>query len=275
MIITKTWHDVPTKLDANGRPIRIFVISPVVPNYPHAKFPGVVCFSEIYQVTGPVERFAGQIASQGYVVACPSIYHEFEGPEAIPYDVEGTDRGNKYKIEKKVEAYDEDATLSVDLLVSLKNCNGRIAATGMCLGGHLAFRAAFDRRVLASVCFFATDIHSATLGKGEKDNSLERVRKGDLTGMGELVMIFGKQDTHVPRAGRDLIRRTLDDANVTVSFLEVQAQHAFIRDEQSKGRWDAALTRSLFGFMMEVFERTVGNDLGPKVNDGGIVEHVC
>ena len=44
MIITKTWHDVPTKLDANGRPIRIFVISPVVPNYPHAKFPGVVCF---------------------------------------------------------------------------------------------------------------------------------------------------------------------------------------------------------------------------------------
>ena len=65
-------------------------------------------FSEIYQVTGPVERFAGQIASQGYVVgatiliitaqlhldnvlssACPSVYHEFEGPEPIPYDTEG------------------------------------------------------------------------------------------------------------------------------------------------------------------------------------------
>lgn len=61
----------------------------------------------------------------------------------------------------------------------------------------------------------------------------------------------------------------------THQFLEVQAQHAFIRDEQSKGRWDAALTRSLFGFMMEVFERTVGNDLGPRVNDGGEAEHVC
>jgi carboxymethylenebutenolidase len=78
----------------------------------------------------------------------------------------------------------------------------------MCLGGHLAFRvsnkhlyrsiqtyynwcpikAAFDARVLASVCFFATDIHSATLGKGKKDDSLERVRKGDLTGKGELVV---------------------------------------------------------------------------------------
>jgi len=88
-------------------------------------------------------------------------------------------------------------------------------------------------------------------------------------------MIFGKQDTHVPRGGRDLIRKELDDANVIVSFLEVQAQHAFIRDESSKGRWDAALTRSLFSFMMEVFERTVGRDLGPR--DGALkpVEHVC
>ena len=58
-------------------------------------------------------------------------------------------------------------------------------------------------------------------------------------------------------------------------FLEVQAQHAFIRDESSKGRWDAALTRSLFSFMMEVFERTVGRDLGPKIERGEGVEHVC
>ncbi|PSS37703.1 hypothetical protein PHLCEN_2v396 [Hermanssonia centrifuga] len=135
--------------------------------------------------------------------------------------------------------------------------------------------AAFDPRVLATVCFFGTDIHSATLGKGKNDDSLVKVRKGDLTGKGELVMIFGKQDTHVPRAGRDLIRATLEDANVPVSFLEVQAQHAFIRDESSKGRWDAALTKSMFTFMMEVFERTVGRDLGERVAGNDKVEHVC
>lgn len=49
-------------------------------------------------------------------------------------------------------------------------------------------QAAFDPRVLASVCFFATDVHSATLGKGKNDNSLIRVRNGDLTGKGELVV---------------------------------------------------------------------------------------
>jgi len=274
MLVKKELHTVPASF-GDSKSIGIYVISPVLPSYPQAKFPGVVVFSEIYQVTGPVERFAGQIASQGYVVACPSSYHEFEPPAPIPYDTEGTDRGNRYKIEKELAAYDEDAKLSVDLLVSLPNCNGRIAATGMCLGGHLAYRAAFDRRVLASVCFFATDIHSATLGKGEKDDSLERVKAGHMTGHTELFMIFGKQDTHVPREGRDLIRKTMDDSGVCFSWMEVQAQHAFIRDESSKGRWDAALTLSCFDFMMELFERTVGRDLGPKAGSVPEIAHVC
>ena len=55
----------------------------------------------------------------------------------------------------------------------------------------------------------------------------------------------------------------------------MQAQHAFIRDGSSKGRWDAALTRSLFSFMMEVFERTVGRELGPQDCAVKAVEHVC
>jgi len=48
--------------------------------------------------------------------------------------------------------------------------------------------AAFDTRVLASVCFFATDIHSATLGKGKSDDTLIKVRNGNLTGKGEVVV---------------------------------------------------------------------------------------
>jgi hypothetical protein len=86
----------------------------------------------------------------------------------------------------------------------------------MCLGGHLAFRCALDSRVSAAVCYFATDIHSATLGAGKSDDSLQRVK--DIKG--ELVMIFGKMDNHVPPEGRDLIRKTLHEAGVTFSFYE-------------------------------------------------------
>lgn len=56
----------------------------------------------------------------------------------------------------------------------------------MCLGGHLAYRCALDQRVKAAVCYFATDIHSATLGEGKSDDSLKRA--GDIKG--ELIMVF-------------------------------------------------------------------------------------
>ena len=53
---------------------------------------------------------------------------------------------------------------------------------------HQLEQAAFDQRVLASVCFFATDVHSASLGKGKSDDTLIKVRNGDLAGKGELVV---------------------------------------------------------------------------------------
>lgn len=223
-------------------------------------------------MTGPVARFARQIASHGYIVAAPSSYHEFTGPEPLAYDGPGTDNGNAWKIEKKVSAYDEDATLSIDTLIALDTCNGRIGATGMCLGGHLAFRCAFDKRVRAAVCYFATDIHSHTLGEGKKDDSLDRVK--DVKG--ELVMIFGKRDNHVPPEGRDLIRKTLHEAGTNFSFYEVAwAQHAFIRDELSKGRYDSAIAGICFQMLLELFGRTLNGDLGPREGDAGEVEDVC
>ena len=45
---------------------------------------------------------------------------------------------------------------------------------GICIGGHLAFRAAMNPDVLGAACFYATDTHKSGLGKGMKDDSLER-----------------------------------------------------------------------------------------------------
>jgi len=94
----------------------------------------------------------------------------------------------------------------------------------MCLGGHLAYRCALDTRVAAAVCYFATDIHSHTLGAGKSDDSLQRA--GDIKG--ELVMIFGKKDTHIPPEGRDLIRKTLGEKGVEFNWYEIAgAQRRF------------------------------------------------
>jgi carboxymethylenebutenolidase len=56
MLIKTSYRDVPTKANGRSGTMRIYLIEPNVPEYPEAKFPGCVVFSEIYQVTGPVER---------------------------------------------------------------------------------------------------------------------------------------------------------------------------------------------------------------------------
>ena len=92
--------------------------------------------------------------------------------------------------------------------------------------------------MLAACCFFATDIHSETLGSPRPSDSLTRAGKGEIKG--ELAMVFGNHDPHVPLDGRTRIREVLSSPEAgmgpRLSFLEVRANHAFLRDESSKVR---------------------------------------
>ncbi|KAK1765501.1 putative carboxymethylenebutenolidase [Phialemonium atrogriseum] len=286
MLIKESHVDVQTSVNGKESSMRIFLFHPTIPGYPNARFPGVALFSEIYQVTGPVARFARQIAGQGYIVAAPSSYHDFTGPEPLAYDVPGTDQGNEWKVAKTLDSYDEDSQKTVDYLLSLPTCTGRIGSTGMCLGGHLALRAALDPRISASVCYFPTDIHSRTLGPNQGPDPSPPSASTSTTSRhtldllpslrGESALIFGLRDTHVPDAGRDSIRAALRAAGAVFSWHEFAwAQHAFIRDELSKGRYDPAVSRACFEVLLEVFGRVLRTDLGEGGGDGGAVEHVC
>ena len=74
----------------------------------------MILFSEIYQVTGPIRRTARLLAGNGYLVSAPEVYHEYEPPGcALAYDKEGTDKGNRYKVEKAVSAFDADARAAI------------------------------------------------------------------------------------------------------------------------------------------------------------------
>lgn len=248
MIITQDFSDVITP-NGNMRLHRF------MPNA-GGPFPGLILFSEIFQVTGPIARTARRLASQGYIVVAPEVYHEFEPAGcALAYDGEGTDKGNRYKIEKELSAYDADARASITHLLSLKNCNGRLGSIGICLGGHLSFRCAMNPEILAGACYYATDIHKKSLGKGLNDNSLDRIPEIKA----EMLMIWGKQDPHVSQAGRDLIYKTMTEAQTNFTWHEFNAQHAFIRDEGP--RYDSALADICYGLIGELFHRRlqVGN----------------
>jgi len=214
------------------------------------RYPGIVLFSEIFQITGPIRRTAAFLAGHGYLVAVPEVYHELEpSGTVLAYDQAGADKGNADKYAKELSSYDADARALLDHLKSRPDCTGKLGVAGICMGGHLAFRAAMNAGVLATVCFYATDIHSGSLGKGKSDNSLERASEIK----GELLHIWGRQDPHVPLEGRNRIRARLDETGVNFQWVEVNGAHAFLRDEGY--RYDPALAYLCQGLMLELFHR--------------------
>lgn len=227
-------------------PMRNYVFAPTLAG----KHPGVLFFSEIFQVTGPIRRMAALLAGHGYVVAVPEIYHEFEPPGvALAYDQAGADRGNALKTTKELSAYDADARAVLDHLKSRPDCTGKLASVGICIGGHLAFRAAMNPDVLAAACFYATDIHKRSLGKGMHDNSLDRIPEI----RGELLMIWGRQDPHIPREGRQFVYNALCDADTHFTWHEFNGQHAFMRD--GGARYDPELARICYGLTLDLLHR--------------------
>jgi carboxymethylenebutenolidase len=234
--------DVPT---ANG-PMRTYLFQPSA----DGRYPAIILYSEIFQATAPINRMAAFFAGHGYIVAVPEVYHELEpAGTVLAYDQAGSDKGNADKYAKELSAYDDDARSLLSFLKQYPACSGRLGVLGICLGGHLAFRAAMNPDVAAAVCFYATDIHSGSLGKGKNDDSLQRA--GEIKG--ELLHIWGRQDPHVPLEGRVRIKARLDEVNANYQWLEVNGAHAFMRDEGY--RYDPALAHHCYGMALEVFHR--------------------
>ena len=84
------------------------------------------------------------------------------------------------------------------------------------------------------------------------DNSLDRI--SEITG--ELLMIWGRQDPHIPREGRTLIYNALSDAGAHFQWHEFNNAHAFLRDEGP--RYDPAAARICYDMALELFTRKLG-----------------
>jgi carboxymethylenebutenolidase len=234
--------------------MRMFVAAPKAPG----KYPGIICYSDIFQLSGPMLRSVSRLAGYGFVAVAPEIYHRVEPAGAvIPFDDAGRTRGQDDAAKTPVAHFDEDRRAALDHLGKHRRvAEGQLGAMGFCIGGHLAFRAALEPDVRATVCFYGTGIHDGKLGQDRDAGSLARA--GEIRG--KLLMVWGSADPHVPEGGRVEIDRRLREAKVDYSMQLYPAEHAFTRDEGP--RYDPEATDQAFAAMIGVF-RTV---FGPRYN---------
>ena len=219
----------------------------------HARpVPSVIFYSEIFQITAPIARTAAYVAGHGYCVVVPEVFHELnEIGTVLAYDDEGKDKGNADKFTKELTAHDSDTVAILDWIEQQDFCTDRVGSFGVCLGGHLAFRAALNPKLAASSCLYATDLHSNTIPEGAEPQTLPLANQSNA----EFLMVWGKQDPHVPLDGRLQIYQSLTEQEVNFSWHEFNAQHAFIRDEGH--RYDPELATICYDLTLKLFERTL------------------
>lgn len=216
------------------------------------RFPAILFYSEIFQQTGPIERAARLMAGHGYAVLVPEVFHELNPiGTVLGYDDAGREKGNADKSAKPVESYDTDNRVLVKWVKQQSWCSGDVGAMGFCIGGHLAFRAALQPEIKATACFYATDLHTNTIPNKPGQHSMERANEIK----GELLMIWGKQDPHIPATGRAQVYARLAELGLTHSWHEFNGQHAFMRDEGE--RYDAQLAMTGYQLALQLFGRTL------------------
>ncbi|WP_448599900.1 dienelactone hydrolase family protein [Thermoleptolyngbya sp.] len=229
--------------------MRVYVAAPK----PEGRYPGIVFFSDIYQLGGPITRLADRLAGYGYVVAAPEIFHRLEpvGTVIEPSDL-GRMRGNDDARRTAIAHYDADTRAVLDFLKSESTVlPDKLGSMGFCIGGHLAYRAAFYPEVKATVSCYPTGISIGKLGKGVAD-TLQRT--GEIHG--ELLLIFGTLDPHVKEPDRHTLAQTLSKTGIKHQILIYEADHTFMRDDGP--RYDPAATDAAWSELIPFLKRVIG-----------------
>lgn len=230
--------------------MRVYVSAPKA----SGQYPGILFYSDIYQLGGPITRLADHLAGYGYVVAAPEIFHRLEplGTVIEPTNL-GRIRGNDAARRSQVADFDTDAQALLDFLLAEPAVDAnRIGSIGFCIGGHLACRTAFQPEVKATVCCYPTGIHSGKLGRGSA-NTLANLHQ--ITG--KMLLIFGEIDPHIPAEGRQTIEQALLQASVDSRIIIYdQADHTFMRDDGP--RFDPVATDAAWAEITAFFSQVLG-----------------
>jgi len=180
----------------------------------------------------------------------PEIYHRIEPPgTAISFDDAGRTRGLEDAAKTPVADFDRSCRAGLDWLAAHPKPLRQTRRYGLLYRGPSRLSRSFAAGRPRHRLLYGTGIHNGKLGKDADAGSLTQASKI----RGELLMIFGSNDPHVPSEGRDIVERGLRAANVNFRIKLYPAEHAFMRDEGP--RFDPESTDLAFAEMIQLFRK--------------------
>lgn len=172
------------------------------------KAPALVLIQEYWGINGHVKSLADRLASQGFLVVAPDLYHGKIAKDAA-------EAGQLMTALDSAAAMTEIAA-AVAYLKEHPRGNGKVGVIGFCMGGALAFAAACHVEGLSAVVPF--------YGTPPAD-------KVDYTKVTAPILAhFAKNDEWATVAKAEAIKKELDAQGKPMQLEVYDAGHAFVND---------------------------------------------
>ena len=185
-----------------------------------APAPAIILLQEVYGVNRFMQRISDFWAGQGFLAICPDIYWRIEpgivlDPETPGHREQALAAGQKLDIDQAVE----DIGAVIDQVRALPDCNGKVATSGYCLGGKLAYLTGTRGNADCNVSYYGVGI----------ENFLNEAT--NLTT--PLLLHIGGADPWTPPEVRKQLDGVLSGFIHVSSYVYDDTDHAFAREGAS------------------------------------------
>jgi carboxymethylenebutenolidase len=202
-------------------------------------YPGVIVGSELFGVTSSIRKIVDRIAQLGYVALAPDFYHRsFPGRE-LEATAEGRARGFEWLHQFTREQAINDVRAAMTYLRDEEK-SSKIGMVGFSVGGHIAYLAATQLNLKATVTFYPGWLTAQNIPLSRPTSTLS-LTPGIAEHDGYLLFLVGEQDSLLPASQREAIARELQAANVRHELVTYpDTPHRFFHEEGESYRQGAA-----------------------------------
>jgi carboxymethylenebutenolidase len=119
---------------------------------------GLVMVHEIFGLNPTIRKLAGMFAERGCVVLAPDLFWRLAVSAELTYSAEDRPIARGLNARFDYASGASDLAAAVRTLRGRAECNGRVGATGFCLGGNMAYLAAARCGVDFAISYYGTNI---------------------------------------------------------------------------------------------------------------------
>ena len=196
---------------------------------------GVVVIQEIFGVNHHIKAVTDKFAADGYIALAPRYFDHIKKGIELGYTPDTIAEGRGYVMQP---GFTDKAVQDTEAAIAelRKRGAGKVAVTGYCWGGTIAWLAATRLKPDAVSGYYGGGIHGLKSEKAKVPTQMH----------------FGDKDMHIPMTHVNQLRSLHPD----VPIYDYPADHGFHCDE--RGSYDAAASKKAMERTLAHFKKHVG-----------------